>query len=122
MQNRLYRVYGRTGKKRFGRIKTTHTHIRRMKVQTTHDFLKSKLSNLRDRLLEQHGADGARVAQLEAHLLQHTNLPQYARSLKGRDLKQVAAEIAAFVGAPAAAGVVELYLGMFLSLTDNTTW
>ena len=94
-----------------------------VRVTTTHDFLKGKLSNLRRALVEQHKANAVRIDTLESHLLAQSNLTQYASKLKGRDLRSVAMDIVNYVDTSNnREDAVELtvkYLSLFQEVTDN---
>ena len=94
-----------------------------VRVTTTHDFLKAKLSNLRRVLVEQFKANTVRIDTLESHLLTQSNLTSYASKLKGKDLRSVAEDIVNYVetsdNREAAVDLTVKYLALFQEVTDN---
>ena len=94
-----------------------------VRVTTTHEFLKAKLSNLRRALVEQHKANAVRIDTLESHLLAQSNLTHYASTLKGRNLRSVAIEIVKYVetsnNREDAVDLTVKYLSLFQEVTDN---
>jgi hypothetical protein len=94
-----------------------------VRVTTTHEFLKSKLQNLRRALIEQYKANTVRIDTLESHLLTQSNLTSYASKLKGKDLRSVAEDIVNYVetsdNRDDAVELTVKYLSLFQEVTDN---
>ena len=94
-----------------------------VRVTTTHEFLKSKLQNLRRALIEQYKANTVRIDTLESYLLTQSNLTSYASKLKGKDLRTVAEDIVNYVetsdNREDAVDLTVKYLSLFQEVTDN---
>ena len=94
-----------------------------VRVTTTHEFLKSKLQNLRRALIEQCKANTVRIDTLESYLLTQSNLTSYASKLKGKDLRTVAEDIVNYVetsdNRDDAVDLTVKYLSLFQEVTDN---
>ena len=94
-----------------------------VRVTTTHEFLKSKLQNLRRALIEQYKANTVRIDTLESYLLTQSNLTSYASKLKGKDLRTVAEDIVNYVetsnNRDDAVELTVKYLSLFQEVTDN---
>ena len=97
-----------------------------MKVTTTSEFLKEKISNLQNTLVRDHKADKTLLDILiQTHLSDSVDLTTYAQKLRGKDIQLVALQFAQYARCPdeqKAADCIRKYLECFQSVTDGFTY
>ena len=72
-----------------------------MRAYTTEDFLRSKLSNMKE-ALSKHGANSERLDQMEARIRSEQSITAYACKLNdGRDHNALADKLVGFCEVPA---------------------
>ena len=73
-----------------------------MRAYTTEDFLRSKLSNMKEVLLTKHGASSERLDQMEKRIRSEQSITAYACKLNdGRDHNALADKLVGFCEVPA---------------------
>jgi hypothetical protein len=72
-----------------------------MKVTTTSEFLKEKISNLQHTLVRDHNAGKTTLDKLiQTHFTNSVDLTTYAQKLRGKDIQQVALQFAQYACCP----------------------